>query len=36
MAVICSKLEEELGEMSPEEAKTFLRNGVEDSGVSTS
>ena len=36
IAVICSKLEEELGEMSLEEAKAFLKEmGVEDSGVSS-
>ncbi len=34
-AVICSKLEEELGEMNPEEARDYLKEmGVEDSGVS--
>ncbi len=33
--VICSKLEEELSEMDPEEAKAFLADmGVSDSGVS--
>ncbi len=32
--VICSRLEEELGELSPEEAKTYLADlGVRDSGV---
>jgi len=36
MAVICSKLEEELGDMNPEEAKEFLKEmGVDDSGVSS-
>lgn len=35
IAVICSKLEEELGEMSLEEAVEFLKEmGVDDSGVS--
>jgi len=33
--VICSKLEEELSEMDPEEAREFLKElGVDDSGVS--
>jgi ribosome-binding ATPase len=36
IAAICSKLEEELGEMSPAEAKEFLKEmGVKDSGVSS-
>ncbi|MBN1404207.1 MAG: redox-regulated ATPase YchF [Opitutales bacterium] len=36
MAVICSKLEEELGEMSPDEAREFLKEmGVDGSGVSS-
>jgi GTP-binding protein YchF len=36
IAVICSKLEEELGEMSLDEARAFLKEmGVEDSGVSS-
>lgn len=36
MAVICSKLEEELGEMPPEDTKEFLAEmGVDDSGVSS-
>lgn len=36
IAVICSKLEEELGEMAPAEANDFLKEmGVTDSGVSS-
>jgi GTP-binding protein YchF len=36
IAAICSKLEEELGEMSVEEANAFLKEmGVKDSGVSS-